>query len=423
MCLDIKVIVCFIVKLFTFLYCVAYDLNFYLMVKYTMQDVSLKENDKLGTIQLLRGLAALMVVFGHYCGYLNGVYSDPNLGPKLFPNAAFSVDVFFIISGFIMVYSTNRILKRPVLDFFIKRAFRIYPVYYLVLSLTILLYYIDYNSWSFFGDIASIHTIIKSFLLIPLDISAQAPFYGYSLVQTAWTLSYEIYFYIVFGLSMMMSVKYRSIICITIIITLCILIQFTLTNNVTTYPYDATFNRQSILSNILFISNPIVLDFIVGVIIGEIYLKTKDNFWNKTGVYYIALGMVVFSANAWLSTFGSGHGLFWKNGILSGGVSAFLFCGLLYIDKYHKLKLPTWVYYFGAISYSLYIVHIPLQIIFEKLQLHLMAIPLDNGFVKFISMIVFAIYVSAILHRFVEKPFIKISRKLCAKIERSSNTN
>lgn len=383
-----------------------------------MRVISVKENDKLGTIQLLRGVAAIMVVFGHYCGYLNDVYSDPNIGPKLFPNASFSVDVFFIISGFIMVYSTNRVLKRPVLDFFVKRIFRIFPVYYVVLSLTILLYYIDYGSFSFFGGIASFSTVIKSFLLIPLDITAQAPFYGYSLVQTAWTLSYEIYFYVVFGISMLISVRYRSIICIIFILFVCITIQYILRDNISVFPYDAMYSKSNIFSNILFISNPIVLDFIVGVIIGEMYFKVKDDFWNITPIYYIAIGMVIFSFNSWLSTYGAGHGLFWKNGILSGGVSTFLFFGLLYIDKYNKLTLPSWIYYFGAISYSLYIVHIPLQIIIEKMQLQLMAIPLSNGFVKFISMIILAIYVSAILHKFIEQPFMKLGKKICSRIER-----
>lgn len=387
------------------------------MVKRKMQDISARENDKLGTIQLLRGLAALMVVFGHYCGYLNGVYSDPNIGPKLFPNAAFSVDVFFIISGFIMVYSTNRSLKRPVVDFFIKRFFRIFPVYYFVLIATLLIYYLDFSSLSFTGEAESISSIIKSFLLIPLDISAQAPFYGYSLVQTAWTLSYEIYFYIVFGVSMLFSIKYRSIICITFIIAACVLIQYFHTKGFTTFPYDVTYSKVNAMSGLLFISNPIVLDFVIGIIIGEIYFKIKNKYWNNTAIFYIAIGMVLFAANAWVSTFGAGHGLIWKHGLLAGGIATFLFCGLLYIDKYQKLSLPKWVYYFGAISYSLYIAHIPLQLIIGKMQMQIFAIPLDNGFVKFICMVALAIYVAAILHKFIEQPFIKLSRRLCSKIE------
>ncbi|EIR2665175.1 acyltransferase family protein [Escherichia coli] len=62
---------------------------------------------KLNSIQVMRGIAALMVVGFHYRTSLNGVYAQTNLGDLLFLNGAFGVDLFFIISGFIIVYSTK----------------------------------------------------------------------------------------------------------------------------------------------------------------------------------------------------------------------------------------------------------------------------------------------------------------------------
>src|SRR5699024_4647506 len=93
----------------------------------------MKQNQTIKGIQYLRGLAALMVVYFHFRYYLNDIYSKQDLGEFLFKNGAFGVDLFFIISGFIICFATQRDEERPLLSYASKRFFRIYPL--LVVSL------------------------------------------------------------------------------------------------------------------------------------------------------------------------------------------------------------------------------------------------------------------------------------------------
>lgn len=64
--------------------------------------------EKVNSIHYLRGIAALMVVFYHLKARLNDVYAQENLGDLLFNSGAFGVDLFFVISGFIICYATDR---------------------------------------------------------------------------------------------------------------------------------------------------------------------------------------------------------------------------------------------------------------------------------------------------------------------------
>ncbi|HGW7527480.1 TPA: acyltransferase family protein [Escherichia coli] len=70
---------------------------------------------KIQSIQALRGIAAMLVVLGHMNVYLNDVYVQKNLGDLLFYNGVIGVDIFFVISGFIIALATEkkRVLYAP----------------------------------------------------------------------------------------------------------------------------------------------------------------------------------------------------------------------------------------------------------------------------------------------------------------------
>ncbi|RAY17555.1 acyltransferase family protein, partial [Enterobacter kobei] len=63
---------------------------------------------------LLRGIAGISVVLYHFKGYLNGVYAQKDLGQILFGSGAFGVDIFFMISGFIIALSTQNITSKAI---------------------------------------------------------------------------------------------------------------------------------------------------------------------------------------------------------------------------------------------------------------------------------------------------------------------
>jgi exopolysaccharide production protein ExoZ len=138
-------------------------------------------------LQMLRGVAASMVVAHHILGK-----SDTVAGrfSPLWLNLSLSsgVDIFFVISGFIMLYTTfGRTATSPSpLEFIIKRVVRIYPFYWFCCLILITLVSVHI----FKPRLFDLSEVIESMLLVP----------GHnSLLATSWTLSYEMFFYFIFG--------------------------------------------------------------------------------------------------------------------------------------------------------------------------------------------------------------------------------
>jgi peptidoglycan/LPS O-acetylase OafA/YrhL len=141
-------------------------------------------------IQYLRAIAALMVV-AHHARYYFGHVGWSNVGMT-------GVDIFFIISGFIMVHATRDVSpligpKQQALDFFVRRAIRVIPLYWLALL---------YNSKRAIAEGSVGPGFIYDFLFFPRSNPDHAGAIMPSL-PLGWTLNYEIVFYLLFGLSIL----------------------------------------------------------------------------------------------------------------------------------------------------------------------------------------------------------------------------
>src|SRR5699024_1647411 len=77
---------------------------------------------RINSLQYLRGIAAFLVLITHVLQYLN-------IKPvgNYFLSGQYGVDVFFILSGFIIYYTTQ--VNANWKSFMIRRVFRIYPAY------------------------------------------------------------------------------------------------------------------------------------------------------------------------------------------------------------------------------------------------------------------------------------------------------
>jgi peptidoglycan/LPS O-acetylase OafA/YrhL len=131
-------------------------------------------------IQILRGVAALAVVIHHALEMSNG--SVGRFSPDwLTTSGAAGVDIFFVISGFIMVHTSFLSGCAPLrpLIFLKKRALRIYPFYWICLIAMSLLFAV--------GFMKSHNINMTKFLLSALL------FPGDPLIDVSWTLSYEVF--------------------------------------------------------------------------------------------------------------------------------------------------------------------------------------------------------------------------------------
>ena len=149
-------------------------------------------DQKIHSIQLLRFIAATLVVLFHaHLAIATHLMAGAGDYEKyLFGFGAVGVHIFFVISGYIMILTNSKPGKPfSASRFFQKRIIRIYPIYWLLAALYIIVNTIsgspyDMTPGSFFSAL----------LLWPEHASL--------IIGPAWTLSYEMYFYFAFGIAM-----------------------------------------------------------------------------------------------------------------------------------------------------------------------------------------------------------------------------
>jgi exopolysaccharide production protein ExoZ len=143
------------------------------------------------SIQYLRCVAAMMVVWQHATGQVAAI--DSQFGAN-------GVDLFFVISGFVMVATTAGQGIRPA-TFIKRRLLRVVPLYW---ALTIAMVWVALVVPGTFSSlVVEADTLIKSLLFIP-HFSATFPGQALPLLAPGWTLNYEMYFYAVFALTLML---------------------------------------------------------------------------------------------------------------------------------------------------------------------------------------------------------------------------
>jgi exopolysaccharide production protein ExoZ len=144
-------------------------------------------------IQYLRGIAALMVVFHHATFYATH-YTWSGFG-------ATGVDIFFVISGFIMAHTCSRGSRarepRGVVSagFLLKRCIRVIPLYWLATAI----------SWR--GELlhgALSLDMAKDFLFVPRFFAPDIPRIWPKLIP-GWTINCEMFFYLLFAVALLIS--------------------------------------------------------------------------------------------------------------------------------------------------------------------------------------------------------------------------
>jgi exopolysaccharide production protein ExoZ len=161
---------------------------------------------KLIPIQLLRALAALAVAILHG-QYETGLLADAAgrsfQASRLFPWEA-GVDVFFVISGFVMVYASRRLFGRPGARaiFLSRRIARVVPLYWATTTLYLAL---ALAAPGLVKGMAEPGYVLASYAFIPMARADGAVEPLYSL---GWTLNYEMAFYLLFALTLGMSQRW-----------------------------------------------------------------------------------------------------------------------------------------------------------------------------------------------------------------------
>lgn len=291
----------------------------------------------------MRGVAALLVVICHARIVLRGTPYEAFAEHALSPGAL-GVDLFFMISGFIMVYATRdsdgscSYISR----FLLKRLIRIWPVYVTAILIALIL---PSNHITLIAAHTDGMAIIKSMLFLPID-GQKPPFFNIPY-GIGWTLNFEVYFYLVFAASMLLR-KYRWVALTAWFIVTLIGLPLIHSGHaglavMQTYGFKNAY--------VVEVTNPIIWEFLVGVAIGLLYL-TPIKISSRTINLVLVACTVIFAF--WYDF--SWRGNF--NGLAQWGLPLVpMFLSISVASKSVCLRIPKMVTGVGKISYSLYLFH------------------------------------------------------------------
>ncbi len=295
---------------------------------------------KLDIIQLLRALAAMLVCFFH----MKGLLKQGDWGKFLFGNGSVGVPLFFMISGFIMYYTTYTAKTnwKYIRSYFIKRIIRIVPLYFLMTLLYILLL----NNGQFYF-IENPRLLLSTFFFFPTYANHIGPSYGMPALAVGWSLNYEIYFYLILGFSMLFT-RNRWVVLIGILMTSVFIIPLFTNGYVMNRLSDCYSYSWPYFS---LMTNPILLFFVAGIFIARFY--TSDyligNVFYSKALVLLAISNFIFSyfnLYPFLLT--------WHFHLFNSG---FLIFSLINRNKIQAYKIPSIILFIGNSSYSLYLIH------------------------------------------------------------------
>jgi len=336
-------------------------------------------------VQMLRGIAALMVVLHHTLEESMASVAGSRSPDWLTTAGASGVDVFFAVSGFIMLYVSFPPNRRPLgpRQFLVKRATRIYPFYW-ACCLAIL---VICGTGFLKSKILSADVLLESFALWPTPDT---------LIGVSWTLSYEIYFYLAFALSLFWRNQYASLAVTTTIITFLL---------VASQPVASGASSN-------FLANPIVLEFCFGAILAGIYMSLPKR--PLVPAYWSLLGFVVLIVAPAFVMHPNTNGLTGMSRVLFWGLPAVLIlAGFISIGA-PRNPLARFAVLSGDASYAIYLTHGFVMIAYAKL-LKSSSLSLYTQLPVIPMIVGICIIVGLATHLFLERPLLALTRGLMSR--------
>ena len=284
-------------------------------------------SEQLRSVQCLRAIAALFVV-----GFHGTLLLHDNFMPDFKPwdNGNSGVDLFFVISGFIMTVSSRRLLGQA--DgwrrFIVLRLVRIVPMYWLATIAKLL-------SIAAIPEIArhsfpTTWNTVASFLFLP-------SFDGAGIVKpvlaVGWTLSFEMLFYVVFAAALFFALD-------PLIVVGSTMIALALLSLVAQPDWPAVTTLAS----------PFVLEFVFGVVIGRVFLARRlqeaSSAWGLPIAAAGLVGLAVFPVDGP-----------WERVAFWGIAASAALYGSVACERWLGRRLPDLSVRIGEASYSMYLTH------------------------------------------------------------------
>jgi len=335
-------------------------------------------NNRNNLIDLLRFLAAVWVCMFHINAMIpfhNNWYAD------IVYRGFLGVPLFFVISGYCVYYAAHH--AKTASSFIIRRLFRIYPAYWLSLIITLTALII--NKLIHGDNPVHLPKTIISFLETVTLLSN--PFSAMQNINyVSWTLTYEIFFYLLVFIGLLLPALYRLL-------------------------------------------------WIIIISIAVFFLPLHDN-WPLFFIQYwpyFCLGMVTFRLLHCRNEFFALNillliltiaGFFHITTPIVNIITGVITGAFIIINHFKPLK-RNWLSGLGDYSYAIYLIHIPvcIYLLGDIKETKLLENNLWLSILWDMALIVLTIFLSRLVYKFVELPFIQRGKNMADKYQKSFSIN
>ena len=358
----------------------------------------MRKNLKLRYIDALRGIAILAVIVTHTDQYGTNIY--PKLIKNLLGYGSMGVQLFYLVSAFTLFLSFNRrkeVEAKPNRNFFIRRFFRIAPMYYLGIAYFLFQKGLSPGTTEF---ISTANIISNVFFL-----HGTSPYWITNLVPGGWTIAVEMMFYSTVPFLFHKISNTNQAVRFTI---LCLVCSFLLRLILLRFP---AISDEVLWNSFLFyyFPNQVVL-FGLGIIAYFLIIK-KDT--QVSTLHYIIIGgiLIVHLVSPYIPT----HFLF---GLAFLGLMLFL------SRTENKLFVNPVTLFLGNISYSAYLVHFAVLFWLQRLHFvdYIAIYGLKSGLLNFAIRLALVLTLTStiawLFMKCIEQPFQKWGKKIIEGWER-----
>ncbi|BDU18961.1 acyltransferase [Dyella sp. GSA-30] len=347
-------------------------------------------------IQGMRAIAALLVISCHSFQNLEPMrahWARPfflSLGPM-------GVDIFFVISGFIIYQVMQRSIAsmdtagrgRVVYAFAMKRIIRIYPLYWFVFGASCL-----WVAW------AAPMTPPPERLPLLLALVGNLPNYR---VPVAWTLTFEVYFYAVAAVSLLLFAR-RAMVGLAI--------WFAIVGTAALLDLWSPWGKP-----LDFVFAPIVLEFLLGVAVAILVERGGHRFhaallvgaviWLSIGTWFMRPSEFALRVEHWgvqvaiSRTYGL-HVICW------GIPAAVLIYEIIALEIAQRWIMPRMLQYLGNASFSIYLWHFAVFTAVAEIFARLGWVGVVSSTWLTAAMIAIALGIALLSYHFLEKPSLRL---------------
>jgi exopolysaccharide production protein ExoZ len=282
-----------------------------------------KQHAELATVQALRAIAALLVVTFHSID-IWGRHVLGRPADQIWPNGSVGVDIFFVISGLVMVMSADRLAGRPGAwrVFLRQRITRIVPLYWIMTTAKVV------------AVLALPTLVMRTRLDLPYIVGSYAfwPVRDWTgamfpVLPVGWTLTYEMLFYALVAVALALQTPVLAVAGPTLV----------------------AFALVAIVGDPSGFANTIVAEFLFGVLIG-VSIKRAIRLPLIAAVFLLGLGFAVVLTGPVVTAV--------LRPITWGIPAACIVAGSVALEEKLSGSIPRWLLHAGDASYSIYLMHL-----------------------------------------------------------------